>query len=130
MSFHKQRVLLWSGDNSGANSYANITVSFNQPLANVVYAEWYSCSIPGYCFRVSEFHSSGQTSTRTSGATSYWRFINSTNNPTDIPSKIEDAMWAPMTFTSLHVNVFNPDGSTPTLSSNWCLEIDLWCTNA
>ena len=126
MSLLKQRVLIWSGDNNGATSFTNISVTFNDPLRNVVYAEWDSCSLPGYCYRVDEFPSHGQTSAHT-GATSYWRFLNGTSNSTDIPSKIEDAMWAPRTLTGLHIAVFNPDGSTPTLTANWCLEIDLWC---
>jgi hypothetical protein len=28
---------------------------------------------------------------------------------------------------NISVDVFNPDGSVPSLSGHWCLEIDLWC---
>jgi len=127
MSLIKKRVLVWSGDNTLDNySYTSIAVSFAQPIQRIVYAEWNSCSIPGYCFHVNEFPNNGLTSTHT-GSTTYWRFINSVSNSTDIPAKVEDALWVPTTLMNISVDVFNPDGSVPSLSGHWCLEIDLWC---
>lgn len=122
----KQRVLIWSGDNISTSSYTNITVQLAQPLQQVVYAEWVSCSIPGYCFYSGQFPNAGQTSRRSNGNSQYWRFIGSTTNYTDTPD-FSDTQWSPQNLYNLSFSVFNPDGSTPSLASNWMLEIDFWC---
>jgi hypothetical protein len=122
----KQRVLIWSGDNVSTSSYTNITVQLAQPLQQVVYAEWVSSSIPGYCVHSGQFPNTGQTSRRTNGNSQYWRFINSSVNFTDTPDTV-DTQWSPQNINNLSFKVFNPDGSTPTLTDHWMLEIDFWC---
>ena len=122
----KRRVLVWSGDSSSPASYTNVTVQLTQPLQQVVYAEWVSCSIPGYCFQVGQFPNSGQTS-RHNGSSQYWRFVGSSTNATDLQDFSENLKWCPTNIYNLSMNVFNPDGSTPTLTDHWMLEIDFWC---
>lgn len=126
-AFGKHRVLVWGGDKQTGDTNTSITVMLPEPMSQVVYAEWVTCSIPGYCFQIQQFPNAGRTSAH-SGYTSYWRFIGSLTNATNyLTAPFSDSVWAPRSINQLTVNVFNPDGSTPTLANaNWMLEIDVW----
>ena len=125
-TFGKHRVLVWSGDKQSADSLASINVMLAEPMSQVVYAEWVSCSLPGYCFQINQFPNAGRTS-KHNGPTSYWRFIGAlTNGINNNGSPFPDAQWPPTSLSQLSINVFNPDGTVPTVSGNWMLELDVW----
>ena len=125
-TFGKTRVLVWSGDKSSTDSHANFSVSLAEPVPRVVYAEWVSCSMPGYCFSISQFPLSGQTSQH-AGNINYWRFVGALTNATNPGgAPFPDVQWMPTTLSKLSVQVFNPDGSVPSVSVPWLLEVDLW----
>ena len=129
-TFGKRRVLVWSGDKLPTDSNYSINISLSEPLSQVVYAEWVTCSIPGYCFQVNQFPNLGRTSQH-SGSTQYWRFIGAlTNSANYSASPYPDNQWNPTSISRLSINVFNPDGSTPTsLGAGWMLELDCWFIN-
>ena len=126
-TFGKHRLLIWSGDKLTTDTnLASINVMLAEPMSQVVYAEWVSCSLPGYCFQINQFPNAGRTS-KHNGPTSYWRFIGAlTNGINNDSSPFPDTQWLPTSLSQVSVSVFNPDGSIPTIASNWLLEIDVW----
>ena len=124
-TFGKRRVLIWSGDKASGEANNSFTVAMSEPLNQVVYAEWVSCSIPGYCFEIKQFPNLGRTSSRV-GFTQYWRFIASLTNAANYTTQpFPDSQWNPTSLSRLSVTVLNPDGTVPTLASNWTMEIDM-----
>jgi len=128
-SFGKRRILVWSGDRLSSDSYNSINVVLAEPINQVVYAEWITCSVPGYCFQINQFPNLGRTSQH-AGSTQYWRFIGALTNSTNYQmAPYGDNQWNPTSISRLSVSIFNPDGSVPTLAANWMLEIDVWYIN-
>jgi hypothetical protein len=125
-TFGKRRILVWSGDRGASDTLTSFTVQLGDNITQAVYAEWVSCSLPGYCIEIKQFPNNGMTS-KHSGFTQCWRFVSALTNAVNYTTQpFPDQQWNPTSLTSLTVNVFNPDGTTPTLASNWMMEIDVW----
>lgn len=125
-TFGKRRILIWSGDRGASDTFSSFTVSLADNISKAVYAEWVSCSLPGYCVEIKQFPCNGRTSQHT-GYSQYWRFVSALTNAINYTtSPFADSQWNPTSLSMLTVNVFNPDGTTPTLASNWMLELDVW----
>jgi hypothetical protein len=125
-TFGKRTVMIWSGDRTAGGSFTSFSVQLNDYLQGIVYAEWKTCSVAGYCVEVKQFPNTSSTSRHT-GSTTYWRFINSLTNAVNYTTQpFPDSQWNPTSISMLTVNVFNPDGTVPTLSTDWLLEIDVW----
>ena len=125
-TFGKRRILVWSGDRGVSDTLTSFSVQLGDNISQAVYAEWVSCSLVGYCIEIKQFPNNGMTS-KHSGFTQYWRFVSALTNAVNYTTQpFPDQQWNPTSLTSLTVNVFNPDGTTPTLASNWMMEIDVW----
>lgn len=128
--FSKKTLLISSADRLSGDTLTNINITFPTGINNVVYADWSSCSIPGYCFRIAQFPNNGLTTTHT-GQTTYWRFIGALTNQSNYDGSVfPDSQWAVLNISSLNVIVFNPNGTVASgISADWVLEINVWCFN-
>ena len=125
-TFGKRRVLIWSGDRGGSDTLTSFSVQLGDNVTQAVYAEWVTCSLPGYCIDIKQFPCVGRTSQH-AGFSQYWRFVGALTNATNYTTQpFPDSQWNPTSLSMLTVNVFNPDGTVPTLAANWMLEIDVW----
>jgi hypothetical protein len=143
--------LLIRFDDATADANGNYRFTINEPIPDVVYAEWITVSsgLVGSLMVVDEFNSEGQTTqkitnvsypapptpapntipppakpTQSSATTNFWRVLSDTNNY--LSPSLSEALMNPRTLFYLNVKMYNVDGTKFTVPNGSFVQIFIW----
>ena len=118
-----RRILVWSG-NRASGTIQSFQINLPFVLNNVSRIEWLSTSNPGYILTFEGFNESISTSGQ-----SYWRFLETYSNQRtwDWGEEALEVRRNNQNLTQLRLALYNPDGSVPTFTNDFTLELEVLC---
>lgn len=138
--YTKKLVVLRLNNSSSGTSTGHCHLVLNEPIYNVVYADWLSVgnttystpsALLGKCVIIDQFRNDGQFS-KSSGAGGndfrFWAFIDSQSNQTSQPFP-DDSFSPPINLTSITLDIRTVGNAGVNVADNYIV-LQLWCKNS